>query len=145
MIAASSWAAGARDTVWFPVGYTLSFLIVAFLSVKYGEGPLSLHLLDRVSLAIAVLSAAIWWSLQSPVASLLMNICTEFVALIPTIVKAYRRPWTEERVAWGITGVASLLNLLAISNWTFGIALYPVYAFITNAVIIYPIMLRNTQ
>ncbi len=133
MIAASSWASGARDTVWFPAAYTLSFTIIALFSLKYGDGPFHLHLLDRVCLVLALVSAAVWWSLEAPLLSLIMNICTEFIALLPTMVKAYQRPWTEEKSAWVITTIGSLFNLFAITSWTLAISLYPVYAFVTNA------------
>ncbi len=132
MIAASSWASGARDTVWFPAAYTLSFTIIALFSLKYGDGPFHLHLLDRVCLVLALVSAALWWSLEAPFLSLLMNICTECIALLPTMVKAYQRPWTEEKRAWVITTLASMLNLLAVTSWSLAIVLYPVYALITN-------------
>jgi hypothetical protein len=143
MITASSWASGVRDTIWFPAGYTLSFLIVALFSLKYGEGPVRLHTLDRVCLLLALGSAAIWWTLQAPLLALIMNICTECIALIPTMVKAYRRPWTEEKRAWVITTAASILNLFAVSEWTLAIALYPVYAFVTNAAITYLIVRKR--
>jgi len=137
MITASFWASGARDTVWFPCAYMISFIAVALFSLKYGEGTLALHTLDRVCLELALVSAVVWYSLDAPLASLLMNICTELIALFPTIIKAYKRPWTEEKRAWVITTLASVINLLAINKWTFVQALYPVYALIANAGITY--------
>lgn len=135
MITASYFASGARETIWLPLVYTISFIVVGALSIKYGEGPLTLDLIDRVSLIGALASAFIWWSLKSPVPALFMNIATEFIGLVPTINKSYRRPWTENKAAWVIGSIASLLNVLAINEWTFVIAAYPIYVFVTNTII----------
>lgn len=145
MIAASYWASGARETIWLPVAYAGSFLIVAVLSLKYGEGPVYLNTLDRVSLGGAFASAIVWWSFKSPVPALFMNILTEFIGLVPTINKSYQRPWTESKISWVLATVASLLNVLAIGEWTIAIALYPIYVFVTNAFIAYFIVSRRAK
>ena len=135
MITVSYYASGARETIWLPLAYAISFLIISILSLKYGEGPASLHTLDRVSLIGTVASAGVWWVVRSPVPALFMNICTEFIGLVPTINKSYRRPWTESRASWVMATIASLLNVFAIGEWTVIIATYPVYVFVTNALI----------
>ena len=144
MISVNYWQIGAHETIWLPVAYTLGSLIIAILSLTYGEGAFRLHMLDRVCLAGALLSALVWWWLSAPFLSLLMNVCTEFVGLIPTIVKAYKRPWTEDKMAWTITSSASLLNLFAIDQWVVTIMLYPLYVFVTNAIVLYPLV-RNRK
>ena len=145
MITASYWASGARETIWLPAAYAVSFLAIALLSLKYGEGPVTLNLIDRVSLVGALASAVVWWSFKSPVPALFMNICTEFIGLLPTINKSYLRPWTESKASWILATIASLLNVLAIGEWTIIIATYPVYVFITNAVIAYFIVTPRTR
>ncbi len=143
MIAVSYYESGARDTAWLPAAYALSFFVTALASLKYGEGPLTLNVIDRISLVGAFLSGIVWWVMHSPVPALFMNILTEFIGLVPTINKAYRRPWTESRTAWLMATLASFLNVLAISEWTLIIALYPIYILITNLVITTPLLKKN--
>ena len=143
MITASYFAAGARETVWFPAAYTLSFFTIAVFSLKYGEGDFVLHTLDRICLAGALISALVWWSTSIPFLSLVMNICTEFIGLMPTIIKAYKRPQTEDSTAWVVATIASAVNLLAVSVWIPTVALYPVYVFVSNAVVLYPIIRKK--
>lgn len=143
MITLSYSASGAHETIWLPLGYTLSFLTVALFSLKYGDGPITLHVLDRVSLFGALVSALIWWVLKSPVPSLFMNMTTELIGLAPTYHKAFLRPSSENKLAWGITLVASALNLFAIPEWTGIIAAYPVYVFATNAAMFALLMIRR--
>ncbi|MDE2133926.1 MAG: hypothetical protein KGJ49_04945 [Alphaproteobacteria bacterium] len=136
MIASTYHAVGARETLWLPVEYTLSFLIVAFFSIRYGDGPPRLHLLDRICVAGAIASGLIWWALNSPAIALLACIVTEFIGLFPTIVKAYARPWTENRPAWIIATVASALNVLALTSYGLTLSAYPIYVLATNIVIL---------
>ncbi|MEI7719729.1 MAG: hypothetical protein WCI89_00775 [bacterium] len=144
MISASYLATGAHETAWVPLAYTFGSLTCAFFSLKYGEGSFRLHTLDRVSLAGALLSALVWWSLSAPFPALMMNICVDFIGFLPTFIKAYKRPWTEDKTAWIIVTAASLLNLFAVSAWTLAIALYPVYVFVYNSLTLYPIV-RNKK
>ena len=145
MITVSYFASGARETIWLPAAYTLAFTIFGVLSLFYGEGPATLSSLDRFSLIAALLSAVVWWLVRSPVPALFMNICTEFIGLIPTINKSYRRPWTESRASWIIATVASLLNVFAITQWTYTIAAYPLYIFSTNLVIVAFLLTRKKR
>lgn len=135
MITASYWSTGARETIWLPASYTASFLLIAFLSIRYGDGPITLSGLDRVSLAGALLSAVVWWSLGSPVPALFMSICTECIGLIPTVAKSYRDPGAESKASWYIATLASLLNVLALTDWSVIMAAYPLYVFVTNSMI----------
>ena len=145
MITISYYASGARETIWLPVAYTIGFLIIGALSLKYGEGPFRLNLLDRVAVAGALISGFVWWLVRSPVPALFMNMLTEFVGLAPTINKAYRRPWTEDSAAWILGTLASFLNVLAIREWTFAISAYPIYVFLTDAVIVYFILRKRNR
>lgn len=144
MITASYWASGARETIWLPVAYTTSFIVIGLLSVKYGDGPITLNLLDRACLVGALVSAFIWWFFDSPALALYMNIVIDFIALIPTARKAYMRPRTESKGSWIIAAIASFLNVLAIERWIFVIAAYPIYVCIMNTLITYFIVRRKT-
>jgi hypothetical protein len=145
MIAVTYRAVGAQETIWFPIGYTISFLTIAILSIPYGDGPLKLHTLDRISLAGAVIAGIVWLFLDAPFVALLVAILTEAIGLIPTAVKAYKRPQSEGKAAWMLTTIASFLNLFALESWTFVLALYPVYVFLTNAPITFFLVRPRTK
>ncbi len=133
VITASYYASGARDTIWIPVSYTIGFSVIAFLSLKYGEG--SWEKSDWICLAGACISLLAWWFLQSAEVALYLLIVTDFIGLAPTIYKSYKRPWTESKASWVVAALASILNILAIESWTVSISSYPVYVAITNIAI----------
>ncbi len=133
MIAASYYAEGARDTMWVALSYVVGPFIIALLSLKYGEG--TWERLDKICLAVAIVSAFLWYVFNSAFIALMSNIAMDFVGLIPTIKKSWLRPGGEDRVAWGLESGASVLNLLAVQTWTFAIAFYPLYLAVLNTLI----------
>ncbi len=143
IITISYFASGARETIWLPVAYTLAFTIIGLLSIKYGEGKPSLSLIDRISLAGALVSASVWLLVKSPIPTLFMSMVTELIGLGPTINKSYQRPWTENRLSWILATIASFLNVLAVGEWTVVIAGYPLYVLLTNSIIVYLIMRKK--
>lgn len=130
IIAASYWSAGARDTAWVPIGYAIGILAVTALSFKYGEDGWTA--LDKACLLGAGAGIAAWAITSEPVFALYLTTGVDAIGAVPTIMKAYWRPETESRAAWGMFLVANSLNLLAIGEWTLTMALYPVYVFILS-------------
>ena len=133
MIASSYFTEGARNTIWIPVSYVAGPLIVALLSLKYGDG--EWETLDIWCLVAALLSAVVWLLFQAPFVTLMINITMDFIALIPTIKKSWARPDGEDRAAWALETAACALNLVAVERWAWGIALYPVYLVVVNGAI----------
>ena len=135
LIFASSYSLGAWDTLWLPLGFVISFSIVAVLSLKYGEGDFRLTMLQKVCVLGAVAGAATWWISGSALLALVFTIVIDFLGIVPTIYKAYLRPWHENKLAWGIALVASVFYILAVDEWSLAIAAYPVYVLVTNTIL----------
>lgn len=133
MIASSYYSEGARNTIWVAVSYVIGPLLVAVLSIKYGES--GWETLDILCLSTACLSALIWYFYQSPFTVLVVNIVMDFVALVPTIKKSYLRPDSEDALAWSVESVSGVMNVLALERWAFGLAFYPVYLLLINSVV----------
>ncbi len=134
-ITLSYYSAGAFSTIWLPAEYAVTFLIVAVLSIKYGEG--RWRALDTYCLIGGMVAALGWWLTRSASVGLALFTLADFLGLAPTISKAYRRPQTERSFAWPIGAAASLLNVLAIDQWSPEISVYPLYVFGTSVLIVY--------
>lgn len=130
MIATSYYAGGARETIWVAVSYIAGPLIIAILSLWYGEG--KWETLDKVCLTGAIVSAIIWYFSSLAIITLSINLLMDFLGLIPTIKKSYLRPIGEDRIAWTMESFAGILNMFAIETFTFAIVLYPLYLLIIN-------------
>lgn len=132
-LAISYYASGARETMWTALSYFAGPLIISLFAIKYGEG--GWDPLDRWCIAGVVVSLLLWWIFNSPLVSLVANLVVDFFALIPTIKKSILDPTGEDRNAWALESTSNILNLFAISSWTFAIASYPIYLVIINWVI----------
>lgn len=125
MAGSSYWASGARETMWVPVSYIIGPSAVLLFALKYGEGGWTK--LDRACLAMALMSGVLWWLTGNPLVALCLNIFVDFLGAVPTAVKAWRKPESEDRTAWMFWFLGSVANMFAVTKWTFSIAVYPVY------------------
>ena len=133
---------GAENTIWVPYVEFLGPLIIAILSLKYGEGGLN-DRTDVICLIGASLSIVLWIIFKNPVVALVTNLVTDSFAIVPTIKKSFLRPEGEDFWAWFGTGVADSLNMFAVERFTFGILVYPIYMLVSDLIIIFILLFRK--
>ncbi len=133
LIAASYYASGARDTMWVALAYTIGPSIAAILAFRYGEGGATR--LDIFCLVACGLSVILWILSENPIYTLTINIAIDFLGILPTLVKSYIDPESEDTLAWTLTTLSNGLNVFAIGAWTVSIALYPIYMVIVNGLV----------
>jgi hypothetical protein len=127
LLAFSYIAEGDQNSIWLPLCYFLGPLMVALLSLKYGYAEWS-HL-DTICIVAATLSIIPWIYADSASTTLIINLIIDSTGAIPTLVKTFREPETEDLVAWLVFFVANTLQLFAISLWNLA-SLYPIYLFL---------------
>jgi len=132
VIAASYFAAGARDSAWTPVAYAVGILAVAALSLRYGEKGWTK--LDIACLIGAGIGLSLWILTKEPVFALYITTVVDLIGAIPTFKKAHEKPESESKVAWVMFFIANTLNLFAIgSEWTLPLLSYPGWVFVQSA------------
>ena len=132
-IAASYYITGARQTMWIALAYIAGPLVISILSFKYGEG--GWGKLEKLCLLGVLISLLFWWIFKSALVALVVNLLVDLFALIPTIAKSISRPKGEDKTAWAIETTASVLSLFALEQWTFSLAVYPLYLITFNGLI----------
>jgi hypothetical protein len=141
-ILATSALFAQHDTVaiWLAGVSTIQSVFIFALSLKYGTGGWAK--LDMACLAIAVIGMILWKSTDNPTIALYSSILSDFVGMIPTLVKTYKRPSSEIWQFFAIDTVVGLLSLLAVSHWTPASISYPLYILLVNMsvalLVIYP-------
>ena len=134
VLALSYYFSGARTTMWVPFIEFFGPLLIAILSIKYGEGGIH-DTTDVICFFGACVSVVLWIVFNNPVVALVMNLVVDAFALIPTIKKSYSRPQGEDFWAWFGTGTADTINLFALENMSFNVAVYPIYMLISDLII----------
>lgn len=130
--AASYFASGARESALLPGVNAVAHIAVAGLSLKYGTGGWSR--MDKLFLAGAALGIVLWLLTSNPVTALVVTIVVEAIGAIPTILKTYKAPASEDKRAWALFLTANTLNLAAVSPRTVVLLAYPVYSFTASLV-----------
>lgn len=123
-------AAGGLETAGVTAAYTLTTALIFAMSFKYGVG--GLNKFDVLCIALAIISILLWVTTANPLTALYLGILVKIFGLLPTLVKAYYRPDTENTLAWVMCAAASTLNLFAITSFTPAIVSLPLYGFIAD-------------
>jgi hypothetical protein len=138
IIALSYREAGASYAFLAPVGYAVGSTIVFILSIRYGVGGWTPF--DRKCLIGAAISLVLWEIFDSPMSALLINLFINLLGTLPTARKALYQPETESKVAWSLFFLGSIVNLFAVENWTFSMAVYPVSMIFLIGIVTVPVL-----
>lgn len=133
--------AGATHALWPSVSNALGMIVIIVLSFKYGEG--GGNLLDLGCLLTALAGLFFWWFFDSPLPALYISIAVDLIGGIPTIKKSYLDPAREDRLTWILFWTANVLNLFAVEEWNFAMALYPLYLFFISGTILAILTVRR--
>ena len=129
----SLYAQGDTVAIWLAVVSTIQSIFIFILSLKYGTGGWAK--LDLACLGIAAIGMILWKSTNNPSVALYSAIMADFVGMVPTIVKTYRKPKSEIWQFFAIDTVVGLLSLLAVTKWTMAAVSYPFYIMMINMVV----------
>lgn len=132
LLAITYFLEGDLKAIWVPLVYFIGPLVIAVLSFRYGYSRWSK--LDYACVVFAIISIIPWIFSNDPTITLLLNVMIDTAGAIPTYVKSYREPETEDFTAWFIFFIANTLELFAISKWNLS-AIYPIYLFVSTAII----------
>lgn len=134
-------ASGATNSLWLTFGFCLSQAVIVLLAVRRGVG--GLGKLDRVCLMGAVMGIGLWLYLQAPIVAIVANTVVATIALIPTLVKAYKKPRTETKITWLLGAVAALLGAIAVGGNDFELLLFPIYSCVVQFLVYVLLVLRE--
>ncbi len=109
-----------------------SYLLL--LSSVYGVGGASR--LDRSCLAIAVSALTVYAITRSGLLAILFGILADMVGYVPTFVKTWHKPKSEDPLFFAFEGLASLLAVFAIWQLRVDI-LFPIYFMLCSTTVIF--------
>lgn len=133
LLFASYSAAAGGPARWVALADALGPAIIAILALRYGKAGWTW--LDAACLFLAGLSLMGWAVTGSPLVALAINLLLAFLGAVPTLRNVYRAPATEPKLVWGLFLTSNVLNLLAIEQWTWSSACYPVYTVVTAGLV----------
>lgn len=85
--------------------------------------------LDIICAALSITGLIFWKLTQIPNIAILFAIIADIFAGIPTLLKSYKYPETENSIAFSGGAFSSLIGLLTIKTWAFAYYAFPAYLF----------------
>ena len=125
LMAASAIMAGAGPAAVMPVIWGLGAAIVLILSLTKGTRG-AFTGLEKTCLILSGLGILLWATTGSARLALVASVSAACIGGVPTVVKAWAKPWTETMSGWLLMILGTVFSSLAIQRWTFDSGFLPV-------------------
>lgn len=114
-------------------------LYLFVLSIMYGVGGASRS--DKACLVIGLISVLTYSFTGNGWAAVLLGILADFIGYIPTFIKTWKKPESEDPLFFSIEGMASLAGVFAIGEFRVDI-LFPIY-FVASSLMVIALIYRK--
>lgn len=126
---------GLTSLMTFMVGFNPALIFCASFLNKKAEWKLSRF--DIGCGALSVLGIVLWRITGTGNIAILMSILADGFAAIPTIVKAYKAPKTENYLVYLGGAISAVITLLTIKSWTLAFYGFPLYILFVTALMVF--------
>ncbi|MDO8576818.1 MAG: hypothetical protein Q7R82_00595 [Candidatus Daviesbacteria bacterium] len=86
--------------------------------------------------AVSLIGLALWSITQVGNWAILLAVVSDGLASVPTIVKSYKAPETENYQAYLLNGLGAIVILFTIKQWEFAYSAFPVYILLLNLILV---------
>lgn len=117
LIVALQFIGGAGPSTWITAAAGLMCIGVIVLGFKNGKKYITKT--DTFIAILALLAIAFWLFVNQPVISLILVIVADLLAFIPTVRKAWKKPYTETLSLYITNSFRFILALFALETFTF--------------------------
>jgi uncharacterized membrane protein len=124
---------GVQSLLTFMVGFNpLLIFLASFVNKKaYWK----ITKLDLTCGALAIVGLVLWKIMDIPDLAIFFGILADAIAAIPTAIKSFKEPETENPNLFLGSGIAALITLLTIKAWNFEQFAFPAYIFVGGAIL----------
>lgn len=129
---------GISSLMTFAVGF--GPLLVFFASFLNRKAEWKITSFDLFCGFFSILALVLWAITKDAVLALILSILADAVACIPTLIKSWYYPETEEYKAYLFAGVSAFITILTIKSWTFTTYAFPVW--ILGICIVFTILIK---
>jgi hypothetical protein len=128
-------AQGVEGLSWasFAAGFTPFLILLASFLNKQAYWKTEAR--DYALMAAAIAGIVLWALTDDPNLAILFALLADFLAGLPTFLKAYRYPETESWIAYAISTLGFGIAVLAIPSVSFENVAFVIYLFMMNALL----------
>ncbi len=117
----------------FAIIFFVRATYLLLMSFRYGVGGATK--LDKSCLVIGIIALFAYFYTGSGLLAVTLGILADLIGYIPTFVKTYHQPESEDPSFFAIEGLASLFGVIAVGSIQVGI-LFPIYFVLCSAFIL---------
>ena len=111
---------------WVLWSWAIAFFVIFIflLSLKYWDK--NYWKIDMFILIISILSLLLWYFTNTPLYSVILLVFIDWLGFIPTFIKTYKKPFSEDLAIYFITGLIYLFWFIALENYNLLTILWPI-------------------
>ena len=123
------------DVVWITLSVGLLPFMILVASYLNPAAYWKIVKRDYVLAGIAILSMSLWYVTKEANLAILFALLADFFASLPTIVKSYRSPESEDWRPYAINAFGFFIGVLSIQHWVFADYSFVLYLFFVTSLI----------
>lgn len=131
---AAQLSAGSSWSVIILIACTFNTVLIIILCLV-GYGYAKYKVLDWSCFILAMAAILLWCITNDPLLAIGLAIFADFLGALPTVVKAFRDPFSELPLGWYLATFSAVLAALSTTKIDFANLAYPVYLVIITATI----------
>ncbi len=135
-------ASGEKETLWLPFIGIFTSGTIFLLSFKWGEKVW--YPVDKYCLGLGLLALVGWWFVGA-LAAIIIIVVADALAVIPTVAKIVRNPFSENIPGWSCGLFAAIANIFAIKDLTWANGIYNGYMLCSFLSILIPLIYGRYQ
>ena len=134
---------GIQSLMTFAVGAGPLLIFLASFLNKKAQWKLSKF--DLTCGVLSILGLILWYLSQDPNIAIIFSILADGLAAVPTLVKSYREPETENPWAFFFGMISAIITLLTITIWDLAHYGFPLYIFLICLILFITIKFKLGQ
>lgn len=131
---------GIQSLITFSVGFVpLLVFIASFVNKK---SVWKLQAFDFICGALSIIGLILWQLTKVGNIAIVFSILSDGLAAVPTVVKSYTNPDSENYIVYLFTTFNAIITLMTINIWNFANYAFPVYILILDVLLVVLIKFR---
>lgn len=98
---------------------------------------------DWIAFILAIIAIGLWLIVKQPLLSIILVVFIDIMSFLPTILKGWKKPYTETLITFAFSGIKNGLSIYALSSYSLVIVMYPAYALIANVFFVVMLLMRR--
>lgn len=122
---------------------TAGLLCIGVFALGLKNGTRDITRQDTIFFVVALIALVLWLFAKQPVLSSILITITDMFSFLPTLIKGYRKPYTETLSFYALTSLRYILTILSLGQYNLVTALDPILVWVANVVMSVTLIIRR--